>query len=298
MEANNSQGAQVPLHEVKPYDIKCGQDKMYEQQLGNRLLRTKIQESIPRYHDIFQMTSASGKKKLKTTQIKHIVAHMKRQYGTRFLRLDRTKKYWVELCEKLAHEKVSHALRTYLKRYIQDSNNDDNSGDISVQQHCTQSNSTSITQMPVSYTTLVNETSDSDLDFDNKDTAMSCLVSFNDNCSVIDHFFNRCDDDSHSVLTSVTNHCDDKVNNDVDADNQRSILSNNSNLGILSSPPLSPVARYVELHPELHIQGSDSFEVIISDDDDFDDSATFYSIDQIDQIFEEKQKLFQHYLLP
>jgi hypothetical protein len=71
--------------------------------------------------------------------------------------------------------------------------------------------------MPVSYATLhtlIDETSYSDLDFDNEGTTLSCKVSFDDSCSAIDHFFNRCDDDSHPVQTSVTEHCDDKVKNE------------------------------------------------------------------------------------
>jgi hypothetical protein len=122
MQTQSSTGAQqqqqqVPIYEPNPYDIKCGQDKAYELHYGNQLLRTKMKESAPRYQQIALLSNDSGKKKLKSFLIKQIVWDMRMHCGSRFLRFDRFSQSWIEIPERLAHEKVSHSLRTYMKKH-------------------------------------------------------------------------------------------------------------------------------------------------------------------------------------
>lgn len=106
--------------EPSPFDIKCGQDKALEQHYGNQCLRAKIIDAVPKYQDILRSTSSSGKKKLKSVLIKQIVSDMRVQYNSRFVRFDNISQSWIEINEKLAHEKVSHSLRTYMKRHCKE----------------------------------------------------------------------------------------------------------------------------------------------------------------------------------
>jgi lipopolysaccharide biosynthesis glycosyltransferase len=97
------------------FDIKCGQDTSYENHCGNQLLRLKIVSRAQTYHQIADSTTiTTGKKKLKSMIIRQIVNEMKEQCASRFLRYDKINLCWNEIPKQLAHEKVSHSMRTYI----------------------------------------------------------------------------------------------------------------------------------------------------------------------------------------
>jgi hypothetical protein len=116
---------QMLMFEPSRYDIKCGQDKALEHHFGNQLLRSKIIESVPKYQEVVQQQSllGCGSRKMKSFVIKRIVHEMQVQYGSRFLRYDCENGVWIEINDKRAHEKVSHSLRTYIRRHCSEGSN-------------------------------------------------------------------------------------------------------------------------------------------------------------------------------
>jgi hypothetical protein len=119
-------GQQVQIKDPLPTDVLCGQDKTFSKHYGNQLLRMKIIETVPKYQDILRIPSVIGKKKKATEMYKDIVTQMKAS-GSRFLRLVQSScglvRYWQEINDKLARDKVSHALRTYMKKYVTGNSN-------------------------------------------------------------------------------------------------------------------------------------------------------------------------------
>jgi hypothetical protein len=133
--AQAENGRHVQIIDPRTSDILCGQDKTFSKHHGNQLLRMKIIETVPKYQDILKIPSVIGKKKKATEMYKDIVTEMKGS-GSRFLRLIQSPlpvnppapgssvnsgcvvRYWQEINDKLARDKVSHALRTYMKKYV------------------------------------------------------------------------------------------------------------------------------------------------------------------------------------
>jgi hypothetical protein len=109
------------MHQIQQpnqFDVLCGQDKSFVRHHGNRLLRERTIGSAPLYSTMKAMKPGSGKKKVATRIIKDILHSMQKEFGTRFLRLSNEGLYWEELSDNLAREKVSHSLRTYIKKYV------------------------------------------------------------------------------------------------------------------------------------------------------------------------------------
>jgi hypothetical protein len=222
------------------YDIKCGQDKTYEDHIGNQYLRTKIIQSVPMYLNILSFRSipapslsctsksssssstsrrhgrigghchgGNGKKKMKSFLIQRIVNEMKKQYNSRFVRYDTTYQCWIEISYKLAHEKVSHSLRTYIKRHCFCNNNNINTWTTHDDKH-------SITLNKVN-TNVLSFTQDNH----NKDTTVpvptsSVIMSNDSSITIVDDNENEttnndeigdnsCNDTTTATTTTATN---------------------------------------------------------------------------------------------
>jgi hypothetical protein len=83
------------------YDVICGRHKAAMDNIGNRRFRVTVALSLARYKAAFTRKEKSI--------IIHSVAAIVRSNGGRFLQ--RYKGTWAELDDKMAHEKVGHALR-------------------------------------------------------------------------------------------------------------------------------------------------------------------------------------------
>jgi hypothetical protein len=93
-------------------DVKCGQDKRYQNHYGNKKMREYIEANAQRY----QVSRAS--KKAASIILGDIVNVMKNIHGSRFLRFDKGTETWKNLDEDKAREKVSHAMRTYIRDHL------------------------------------------------------------------------------------------------------------------------------------------------------------------------------------
>jgi hypothetical protein len=96
----------------RPQDVKCGQDKSFEKHHGNIVLRNIIIASVPTYKTMMNMKGKAGK----TDIIRCIVSRMQTEYGSRFICFNKDGKYWEEIKPHLARDKVSHAIRTVIKK--------------------------------------------------------------------------------------------------------------------------------------------------------------------------------------
>jgi hypothetical protein len=105
-----------PIKNPRPLDVKCGQDKTFEKHHGNVVLRNKIFSLVPTYKTMKNMTSKAGKKKQATSIIRGIVNAMKAEHGSRFIRFKTDGNYWEEITPSLARDKVSHAIRTVIRK--------------------------------------------------------------------------------------------------------------------------------------------------------------------------------------
>jgi hypothetical protein len=90
------------------FDVKCGQDKRFRNHYGNLLQRNIIIDRVPKY--LYAMS-----KKEVSNIIRDIVNELKYNHGSRFLSLDKKTKKWKKIPDSTARDKVSHAMRTYVK---------------------------------------------------------------------------------------------------------------------------------------------------------------------------------------
>jgi hypothetical protein len=95
-------------------DVICKKEKKVQKHSGNDLLRNNIIEAVPPYLEMIAMTSKAGKKVLASRINRDIVSKMKYQHGSRFLKVTE-KLSWKEINDTQAREKVSHAMRTYVR---------------------------------------------------------------------------------------------------------------------------------------------------------------------------------------
>jgi hypothetical protein len=98
------------------YDIICSQNKTDDKHRGNQILRAKMIASVPEYLVLHRLRSDTGQRKAISLLIKQVLNDMKTEYGSRFIRYDKDKKSWIEIDDGKAHQKVSHSLRTFVKR--------------------------------------------------------------------------------------------------------------------------------------------------------------------------------------
>ena len=102
-----------------PNDVLCGHDKKYLQHQGNELYKRQIIEYSVTY-------SSCGKDRLKKMKItKTVVDNMKLWYNSRFLKQTHLGE-WEELTSKQARDRVSHAIRFYVKSTMNQSNGTNN----------------------------------------------------------------------------------------------------------------------------------------------------------------------------
>lgn len=101
------------LQQLGPYDVICGRHKAAFDNIGNRRFRITVALSLARY-------KAAPIREDKSIIIHSVVA-LVRSCGGRFLQ--RQKEAWVELDDKMAHEKVGHALRDMASKSNKNSKN-------------------------------------------------------------------------------------------------------------------------------------------------------------------------------
>jgi hypothetical protein len=102
-----------------PNDVLCGHDKKYLQHPGNELYKRQIIDYSVTYN-------SCGKDRLKKMKItKTVVDNMKLWYNSRFLKQTHLGE-WEELTSKQARDRVSHAIRFYVKSNMNQSNGNNN----------------------------------------------------------------------------------------------------------------------------------------------------------------------------
>jgi hypothetical protein len=93
-----------PSHEIRPTDVLCSRDKASHSHPGNKRFRQLIVRSREQYQNL----SLRDDKTRLTTDIVNAV----KSYGGRFLKQHESTGSWYEVTYNVAHEKVSHALRS------------------------------------------------------------------------------------------------------------------------------------------------------------------------------------------
>ena len=95
----------------EPDDILCGQPKTFAAHPGN----VRYQEIIAREADQYDQATT---KQARMDTTRRIVTDLRANHQARFLQLNASAK-WYELTDVKARDKVSHALRQYLKKQPQ-----------------------------------------------------------------------------------------------------------------------------------------------------------------------------------
>ncbi|KAG7342915.1 hypothetical protein IV203_020860 [Nitzschia inconspicua] len=99
-------------------DVVCGRGNAYCHLPSNILFTAIIRSNIKKYNDTPARTERST---VVTVVLDQILAR-----GLRFVKKDRKTKKWYELSREQAHEKVGHALRDSISRFMKDENVESN----------------------------------------------------------------------------------------------------------------------------------------------------------------------------